>query len=174
MFWIVLIISYCSSNRFATWVEGNSHISEDELHAFDYDGEFDPDPEGGGDREEEDEISFRLNSRWWVIISELPGIQTSYCVRMSDNKGLWRGIWSWGRGRSGGRGWNQFPIELQMIQGPLDPVLSKWCGTGDNKGLWSRDHWTSSSPSSVGRVIIRDYDPGTTGPRPLRVVWDGW
>ncbi len=43
-------------------MEGSSHISDNELNAFDFEP-WETDPDGGGDHLDEDEISFRLNSR---------------------------------------------------------------------------------------------------------------
>ena len=49
-------------SRFASWVEGDSHVTEDEVSAFERSLDFDPD--AGGDRmtDDEDEIDFRLSS----------------------------------------------------------------------------------------------------------------
>ncbi len=52
------IVFLCILIRFAKWVEGESHLSEDELDAYD----FGPMPDVSRDSRDEDEIDFRLTS----------------------------------------------------------------------------------------------------------------
>lgn len=53
---VVTFVSPC--RRFAKWVEGDSHLSDDEVYAFDHE----PLPPPAFDETEEDEIDFRLRS----------------------------------------------------------------------------------------------------------------
>ncbi len=54
------IASFC--RRFASWVEGDSHVTEEEMSAFEDSIVFDPYEAGDALTDDENEIDFRLSS----------------------------------------------------------------------------------------------------------------
>ena len=60
---MLLIFFFCVFfSRFATWVEGDSHLTEDEVSAFEQSLDFDRDAGGDAFTDDEDEIDFRLSA----------------------------------------------------------------------------------------------------------------
>ena len=59
---MLLIFFFCYFSRFATWVEGDSHVTEDEVSAFEQSLDFDRDAGGDAFTDDEDEIDFRLSA----------------------------------------------------------------------------------------------------------------